>query len=235
MNLLLLTPNELRGDDRAEIRDDRVDHVRRILKAAPGDSLRVGRLNGRLGVGRIETVDRAKVILTIAWDDPPPAPLTATLALALPRPKFLGRILQSATEIGIKEIVLFASRRVEKSYWSSSLLAPEAIDRHLRLGLEQGRDTHLPSVHLERRFRGFAEGRLPPLLERGEVVVAHAGGADTFPEDPASVAAAVIGPEGGLLDHEVEALTKRGARLVAFGPRTLRVETAVSVVLGRLV
>jgi RsmE family RNA methyltransferase len=234
MNLLLLRPSDLDAEDRAEIRDERVDHVRRILGARPGDDLCVGRLGGPLGRGRIEALDREHLVLRVTWTGPPPPASATTLVLALPRPKFLGRILQSATEIGVKEIVLLGTRRVEKSYWSSSVLEPAAIERQLRLGLEQGRDTILPEVVLVRRFRAFLEERLPSLLERGELLVAHAEGSDVFPPDTAAVAGVVVGPEGGLLDHEAEALAARGARMVSLGPRALRVETAVSVVLGRL-
>ena len=234
MNLLLLSDRDLDGEGRAEIRDQRVDHVRRILRARPGDRLRVGRLGGELGEARIVSLDRERLVLTVTWGAAAPPKLAATLVLALPRPKFLGRILQSATEIGVAEIVLLGTRRVEKSYWSSSLLEPAAIDRHLRIGLEQARDTVPPAVTVERRFRRFLDERLPRLLAAGELVVAHAEGTDGFPADASTVAGVLIGPEGGLLDHEVAALAERGARLVGLGPRALRVENAVSVVLGRL-
>ena len=45
----------------------------------------------------------------------------------------------------------------------------------------------------------------------------------------------LTGPEGGLSDAEVAALTARGAVAVTLGPRILRAETASVALLGAIV
>jgi 16S rRNA (uracil1498-N3)-methyltransferase len=45
---------------------------------------------------------------------------------------------------------------------------------------------------------------------------------------------AVVGPEGGLAEHEVDALAGLGYRAVGLGPARLRVETAAPVIAGLL-
>ena len=47
-------------------------------------------------------------------------------------------------------------------------------------------------------------------------------------------AALCIGPEGGFTDYEVGKLEEAGCRSVHLGPRILRVETAVPVLISRL-
>ncbi|HMI93935.1 MAG TPA: 16S rRNA (uracil(1498)-N(3))-methyltransferase, partial [Polyangiales bacterium] len=45
---------------------------------------------------------------------------------------------------------------------------------------------------------------------------------------------AVVGPEGGLAEHEVDALVALGYRAVGLGPARLRVETAAPVIAALL-
>ena len=44
----------------------------------------------------------------------------------------------------------------------------------------------------------------------------------------------VVGPEGGVDDHELDTLTAAGARPVRLGPEVLRASTAACVALGAL-
>jgi 16S rRNA (uracil1498-N3)-methyltransferase len=44
----------------------------------------------------------------------------------------------------------------------------------------------------------------------------------------------VVGPEGGIADEELAALTAAGARPVRLGPEVLRASTAAAVALGAI-
>lgn len=234
MNLLLLFPTDLDGSAEAVIRDERRDHVAKVLRAVPGDRLRVGQLGGLVGEGTILELDDERLRLAFDLREPPPAALPVDLVLALPRPKFLGRTLQAATAMGVKRIVLLGSARVERSYWQSSMAAPEAVRRQLLLGLEQARDTVLPEVEWWPRLRRFVDERLDALLAGRRGLVAHGDAAMPFPRGPVGPAVLFVGPEGGFLDEEVETLRRAGAVPASLGSRVLRVEHAVTALLGRL-
>jgi RsmE family RNA methyltransferase len=238
VNLLLLFPEDFEHEGRAVVRGRRARHVSRILRASEGDSLCVGLVGERIGSATIVSLDARELVLDVRLEREPPPPLAATLVLALPRPPVLGRVLAAATSFGVKRIVLLHTRRVEKTYWDASALAPDALQEKLVLGLEQARDTTLPELLLRRRFRPFVEDELASWVEHARGVFAHpepagddAGGPIELPT-PAVVA---VGPEGGFLDREVEQLRAAGMRPVSLGPRALRVETAVAALLGRLV
>lgn len=234
MNLLLLEDADFVAADRAVLSGRRLKHLHEVHGAERGDTLRVGRLGGRMGRGTLLTLDEQHAELCVELDQPPPAKLPLTLLLALPRPKMLKRVLQTVAAMGVPRLVLLNSYRVEKSFWQTPFLEPEAIREQLILGLEQARDTVLPEVSIEKRFKPFVEDRLPAISADTLGLVGHPG---DYPACPRAVSQAVtlaIGPEGGWIPYEVDKLREAGLAPVQLGERILRVETAVPALLARL-
>ena len=234
MNLLLLEAADFVSATRVRIGGRRHAHICRVLNAGCGERLRVGRVNGRLGSGRIVRLGTDTVDLDVRLEQQPPPALPVTLLLALPRPKMLRRILRAVSSLGVKKIFLINSARVDKSYWGSPLLQPARLREQLLLGLEQAGDTQLADIQLRRRFKPFVEDELAQVAAGTRGLIAHPQPGTTVPT--AAEAAAwtlVIGPEGGLISYELEQLTDRGFTPVSLGPRILRVETAVPALLGR--
>lgn len=236
MNLLLLEPADFVAADRVLLDGRRLKHLQEVHRAEAGETLRVGLLGGEMGEGRLLRLDAASAELQVAFDQPPPAKLPITLLLALPRPKMLRRVLQTVATMGVPRLVLLNSYRVEKSFWQTPFLEPAAIREQLILGLEQARDTVLPEVIIEKRFKPFVEDRLPQLAAGSLGLVGHPGDFPPCPrglplDQPVTLA---IGPEGGWIAYEVERLREAGLQPVQLGERILRVETAVSALLARL-
>lgn len=234
MNLLLLEDGDFVAPDRVRLQGRRLQHLREVHRAECGDSLRVGRLGSLMGRGELLSLDAAQAELQISLDTPPPAKLPLTLLLAVPRPKMLKRVLQTVSAMGVARLVLLNSYRVEKSFWQTPFLEPAAIREQLILGLEQARDTVLPEVTLEKRFKPFVEDRLPALADGSLGLTGHPG---EYPACPRAVEGPVtlaIGPEGGWIPYEVELLRLAGLQPVQLGERILRVETAVPALLARL-
>ncbi len=235
MNLLLLEPADRLDADRVILRDRRLKHLQEIHQATSGDTLRVGWVNGPMGEARITrlTADEAELRL-IRLDQIAPAKLPVTLILALPRPKMLRRIFQSIASLGVPRLILLNSYRVEKSFWQTPFLEPAAIREQLLLGLEQARDTQLPEVHLERRFKPFVEDQLASLVTGTRGLVSHPGDYPACPRALNEPVTLAIGPEGGWIPYEVDKLQAGGLQPVQLGERILRVETAVTALLARL-
>jgi len=234
VNLLLLEAADFVAADRVVVRDRRLTHIQEVHRAEAGESLRVGLLGGGMGVGRLVRLDQAEAELTVELTQAPPAKLPITLLLALPRPKMLRRVLQTAASMGVPRLVLLNSYRVEKSFWQTPFLEPHAVREQLLLGLEQARDTVLPEVILEKRFKPFVEDRLPQLVEGTRGLIAHPGDYPACPRALNEPVTLAIGPEGGWIPYEIEKLTAAGLQPVQLGERILRVETAVSALLARL-
>ena len=234
MNLLLLEDADFVAADRVVLAGRRLKHLQEVHRAAVGDSLRVGRIGSLMNSGSLLELTEQHAVLQISLNQSPPAKLPLTLLLALPRPKMLKRVLQTVSAMGVPRLILLNSYRVEKSFWQTPFLEPEAIREQLILGLEQARDTVLPEVVIEKRFKPFVEDQLPGIAADSLGLVGHPG---DFPPCPRAVEQAVtlaIGPEGGWIPYEVDKLREAGLTPVQLGERILRVETAVPALLARL-
>lgn len=233
MNLLLVDDAEI-AHGRVRLTDRRAEHLRRVLRVEAGRTVRVGRIGGAVGEGRVTAVSADAVELVVDLPDAPCPRPPVDLLVALPRPQALKRVLQYGATMGVGAIELVRAWRVEKSYFHTPLLAPQAIRRQLLLGAEQGVTTWLPEVRVEPRFTACLERRAddpePPLR-----LLAHPDAGEPIgavrPEERVELA---LGPEGGWIDREVESLRRAGFRPVSLGPWVLRVETALVAALAQL-
>jgi len=234
MNLIILLDADFVSGNSVRLMGRRRQHILEVHRPAVGDMLKVGRLGGLIGKGRITAMTATAVAMDVALDKPPPPALKVNLVLALPRPKVIKRILLAAASLGVKRLDFINGFRVEKSYWQSPVLNPASIREALVLGLEQARDTILPEVELHPLFKPFVEDELPTLIRGTLALIAHPGATDSCPRNMTRPVTIVIGPEGGFTRYELEKLVAAGCRPIQVGARILRVETVIPFILGRL-
>ncbi|MGN8249771.1 16S rRNA (uracil(1498)-N(3))-methyltransferase [Pseudomonas sp. SMV7] len=234
MNLLLLEEADFVAADRVVLADRRFTHMQEIHRVTVGDNLRVGRINGLMGKATVLRLETHEAELEVVFDQQPPAKLPLTLVLAVPRPKMLRRLFQTVATLGVPRLILVNSYKVEKSFWQTPFLHPDSIRENLILGLEQARDTVLPEVIIEKRFKPFVEDRLPSIAAGTLGLVGHPGPYPACPRAVEQTVTLAIGPEGGWIPYEVELLGQAGLTPVQLGERILRVETAVTALLSRI-
>ena len=234
MNLLLLQADNMLNDNLAEITGRQVRHIHETLNIQTGSTLTVGLLNQRIGQATVLELQKNSVKLKIKWTTSPPEALPLTLIIGLPRPKMLKRIIQTAATMGVKELYFINSWKVEKSFWQTPWLSEEKIVENCILGLEQAKDTVMPNIYLRKLFKPFVEDELGEISKNSLKLLAHPVSDKTCPADLKRQTTLVIGPEGGFTPYEVAKLEEIGFETVHLGPRILRVETAVPVLLGRL-
>ena len=235
MNLLLLESGDFIAPNRVKISDRRFLQLRDIIKLADGKTFRAGIINGNIGNATVAEFTDEYAVLDVELCAPPPSPVPITLVCALPRPQTFGKVLHGAITMGVKKIWFIHSRKVEKSYWQSSALCDDAVDKEIRLALEQCGDTVYPEIIYRNRFKPFAEDELPELIANAECALFGHPRSEKRPEEFAGKnAVLLIGPEGGFSDYEVELLSEAGATAVTLGQRVLRTEFAVSALLAKL-
>lgn len=240
MNIILVNADEI-GENRVILSGRRADHIVKILGAQVGDTLKLGVVNGRQGLGRIESIQpkhpRA-VALQLVFNDECQSSPRIDLVLALPRPIMTRRILSQLTSMGTGHFYLIHARRVEKSFWDAGLLENKQYHEHLHLGLEQAVDTMLPQVSLHPRFKPFIEDVLPAVRSRySHMLLAHPGNGQQLAaamQGEAGRVLLIVGPEGGWIDYEIEKFVEQGCQKITLGSRILRVDTAAIALHARI-
>ena len=101
-------------------------------------------------------------------------------------------------------------------------------------GLEQGKDTIIPVIQIRKRLKPFVEDELPSIIKDTLALVSHPAAQSPCPRGMDSPVTLAIGPEGGFIPYEVDALQNIGFKPVSLGDRILRVETAIPFIIGRL-
>lgn len=218
--------------------DGRATHLIDVLRAQAGQDVRIGIVDGALGVGTVSSIAGRTVTLVCALEGTPPPRPVVDLLLAVPRPKVLRRLWPQLAALGVGRVMLTNAARVERPYFATHFLEA-AIYRPLLLeGLQQARDTHVPVVSIHRQFRPLVEDQLDAFGPYAGRLVAHPGVTARIADRATGVGDGrvllAIGPEGGWNAFELELLAAHGFETVAIGTRTLRSDTAVIAALTLL-
>lgn len=237
MNLMLIEPDQIDDRDCASITGRQFQHLRDTLKRQAGDTVKTGIISGKSGLATVTSMTANRALIDVAGLDQPPIPASAIhLLIALPRPQMLKRILQTAATFAVEKITFIDTQKVQKSYWQSPRLQGCAIREELVLGAEQGAHTHLPAVDLLPGKGRLSETLFPALKPYSDKFIAHqhhdAIGCESAATGKHYVVA--IGPEGGFQDEEVALFQQHGFKTLHLGRPILRVETAVTAVLARM-
>ena len=237
MNRLLVRRSECAPDGTVRIAGRRALHIRDVLHAAPGDEIRAGFLDEGGAVATVVAYEGDDCVVRLR-DDPsaplPPAP-TIDLLLAMPRPRFLQRILPQIATLGVRRLILTNAERVEPFYFATHLLEPDNLFPLLREGLEQAHDPRVPEViPLRAHYRRFWIEELAPAYAPGHKILAHPGPVSppsVIPRDAEPLLLA-IGAEGGWTDPEVALFDSLGFTRFSAGDRILRTDTACAGLLA---
>lgn len=211
-------------------------HLLGVLRAKPGDTLRLFDGQGRWGLFQLVAVSgKAQAELAAQSLHAEPRP-TAGLVLALGWNKSARRdwLLEKAVELDALGILFWTAARsqgepplVAKDSWREKCVqaAKQCVAAWLPdLGVVPGGVEGL--IRIAGQSSGWYTGCY--MLDEGADVSAL--------PDPARLAAGrnlvVIGPEGGLERGEAERLASAGFQAVSLGPRPLRWETAALYCLG---
>jgi len=231
VNRILFEPDEVR-DDVAVCTGARADHILTILHGEVGQTLKTGVVNGPIGTGVIRSIEPGRVTLTVSHTEESLRPW-CDVVLAPPRPRVMKRLLPQLAALGVGTIVLVGAQKTEKDFWGATLLKGENHRPILVDGLMQAGTSILPELVVARNFRRFLRDELDVRFPTANRVVAHPYLTTCPSARPTDRLLLAVGPEGGWTDEEVALLEAHGFSGVSLGPRILRTDTALVVLLAR--
>jgi 16S rRNA (uracil1498-N3)-methyltransferase len=204
------------------------------IDVADGAGVRLECVIASVAPGRIE------LDVVARRDEAAPA-VRLVLAQALAKGDRDEMAIEAATEVGVDEVVPWQADR-SIVVWRGERAAKSRARwlATVREATKQARRARLPGVAHAVDTTGLAE-RVRAVLAGGGAALVLDGdgdvalGAVPLPDGgaPAEVLV-VVGPEGGIAERELEALTQAGARVTRHGPTVLRTSTAGPVALALL-
>lgn len=213
-------------------------HLRDVLRLRAGDRVYVFDGRGREFRAQVPDDNRKNGILTsLEPVEParPESPLQLTLAVALLKGEKFDLVVQKATELGVTQIVPLLTARADVRLPKESSSA-KRVERWNRLAMEAAKQSgraFIPTCDDPVAFDSFVAADTTPAKR---LMFTERGGtgyeATVVPADDNLVA--LVGPEGGWADEELDQAREHGWNLVTLGGRILRAETAAITVVALL-
>ena len=227
MNIILFQKQNLDSEDCVWLDAQSSFHAKKQLKVSLGDTLKAGIINGPSGDAEVVEIGKEKIRVSFKPGETKVIPSPWVAAVALPRPKTLGKKVQTLVELGVKQIIFFDCTHVDKSYWTSEWLSVDRLAPYIRRGLEQACDTHWPLVMYFRSYKRFIAVDWSVWFSSMPVFVAHPSLKSDWPL-PSEPSVGVIGPERGFTNSELQDFKRLGAEVRGFGARVLSTEIATT-------
>lgn len=238
MNLIILTEDDKIKSNRYKILDNRFTHISKILKLGVNDFIEVGLLNGPTGRAKIVEMNSSEVLIEIFdLKNIPKNKHRIDIICALPRPQTLKKVLNTCATMGVNNLYLIRSEKVEKSYFHSPLLNETKYKKYLIEGLSQGKHTDIPIVSIHNRFKEFFNLPFGKIKNNSICLLANPD-SDNYLNNISlelnNNIVLAIGPEGGWNEFETNLMEDKGFIKFKLSENILRVENAVTAAISQI-
>lgn len=234
MNICLFSQDEISKP--LPLRDERAQHIIKVLHKKAGDTFAAGIIGGQSGVATIIEISTSGDTAGISFDFSPAGdgkPLVPfEMIIGFPRPIQLKRLLRDIAALGVCRVHLTGTDLGEKSYMQSNLVERGTAYQMLLDGTVQAGSTHVPELCLYKTLdeclssiEGSAEEEYLKLAL--DNVNPSERLADAL--KPSARVVAAIGSERGWTERERQLLESKGYIRCGMGERIMRTETAATV------
>lgn len=215
-----------------------LDHLSRVLRLRPGDTITVFDDEGweHQAAIRALTSEHGEIEIQESCRAGRESPLAITLALGLTKGEKMDFVIEKATELGVHSIVPFTSEFTVPKLDARKVAQRSERWRKIALSAaKQSGRTRVPAIEPLQPFAALLSDG--PAREELRLLFWEKENARTLGRVQAerqqvSQITVVVGAEGGFSDKEVEQSARQDFLTVGLGPRILRAETAAVVALS---
>lgn len=245
MNICLFSKEEVESGFNLKIKDDRANHILKILHKKEGDSFVAGVIDGMAGIATIQKIDQEFIYCSFkeTSSGKPLNPLK--MIIGFPRPIQLKRLLRDVAALGVCEVHLTGTELGEKSYMQSTLVEKGNAYKMLLDGTVQAGSTNVPKLFLHKTLKDciaeiksenaenilLALDNVNPKISLKKSLGEAGFNFEYGSQDSncAKTVVAAIGSERGWTDKERTLLEENGFIRCGMGERIMRTETAATV------
>jgi len=228
MNIFYAPKEQVFGEI-IELGDQEAKHAAKVLRNREGDSIVIVDGEGGRYQCEIKQISRAglKAFIQEKQQLPTPSPRKVLAMGLIKKRDRLEFAVEKAVELGVSDIAVFRSRHSVKQN-----VRLDRLEATVLSAMKQSLRAWLPGVRLydslENVLDHFSDYRM---------LLAHKTGNSTAQLtdlEGTEMLLALVGPEGGFSEEEIEFAKDRGAESVSLGNYRLRTETAAISLLSRL-
>ncbi|WP_280426584.1 16S rRNA (uracil(1498)-N(3))-methyltransferase [Nocardia carnea] len=213
-------------------------HAATVRRIRIGEAISLS--DGRGVVAETEVVaaqkDRLELLVRDRGRAEPVSP-AVTVVQALPKSERSELAVELMTEAGADVVIPWQAARCVSNWEAKADKGVAKWRVAARGAARQSRRAYIPEVTALHRTPEVVDAVRVAKAQGAVVAALHESGTGSFTGLPWAAAPAVmliVGPEGGLDDAELTALSTAGADVVRLGPTVLRTSTAAAVALGAL-
>lgn len=205
--------------------DGDIHHLLHVMRAKKNDDIEIVAC-GSLYLAKVVQTNPLLIRVISSLKQNSELPFDVTLIFPLAKGEKIELVLQKATELGVKNIILVNTRYCVVKMDDSSF--KKKSERYLKILKEASEQSHrltIPNLY------GVVDiDHLPRIAISKQNFVAYEklseqGKIFPFASKKSSVSFCV-GPEGGFAEEEIQSLAKQGFSPISLGGRILRCETA---------
>lgn len=213
-------------DGKISLSEDDIFHAVNVMRGKIDDAIEVV-YESKLFLARISSIVPFSLSIEKELEDNPELDKNVILYFALSKGDKIDFVVQKATELGAKKIILFSSKRCVVDFSNKDI--NKKLERYNKIAKEASQQSHRLAIPTVEGVVRLMDINIANIDETGFVAYEKVAGntSESFNNlNNYNSISLIIGPEGGFDENEIIHLNKSGFKSISLGKRILRCETA---------